>query len=335
MNSQLSPSSDLSCSEQEAWRWVMHHQKRSNDLLDQDDAFLDWLAASPQHPHLYAKAETVWYMTAIPAHALAQKDVGLLGLIKKSSKVVKLPSRRARYSSWGLASAASVLLMLWIGFGERPENWLDDFRADYLTENKLYEVSLSDGSRLTLDANTALIAQVDTQQRHLKLLRGAVWLHVQANPHLPFVVETDQGEVKVLGTDFEVRKESDQIRVTLAHGKVSVQGYAENQAAITLHPGQQTLLTHKKPSPVYSVDVEAAKSWQMGWLSFYQAPLREVIERLSPYYSGRILLLNQSLAERQVSGTFPSQNPQAALEALQAVLGFQKQELLGHLIVLH
>lgn len=335
MNSSLSsPASDLSCSEQEAWRWVMQHHKGSKVLLDQDEAFLDWLAANPQHPHLYAKAETVWYMTAIPAHSLAQKDVALLGLIKKTHRVAN-QGRRFRYASFALASAASILLMLWVGLSGNPENWLDDWQANYLTENKLYEVSLSDGSHLTLDADTALVAYVDAQQRRLKLLRGAVWLRVKSNPNLPFIVETHQGEVRVLGTDFEVRQEGEQIRVTLAQGKVSVQGFAEHQAAITLHPGQQTLLKHRMASLPYNVDVEAVKSWQMGWLSFYQVPLKEVIKRLSPYYPGRILLLNQSLAERQVSGTFPSQNPQAALEALQAVLGFQKQEFLGHLMVLH
>lgn len=44
--------------------------------------------------------------------------------------------------------------------------------------------------------------------------------------------------------------------------------------------------------------------------------------------------LNEDLGARRVSGSFPSKDPQAVLNALQAVLGFEQHSLLGRMIVL-
>jgi transmembrane sensor len=46
------------------------------------------------------------------------------------------------------------------------------------------------------------------------------------------------------------------------------------------------------------------------------------------------VLLNDELAKRTVSGSFPSKNPQAVLSSLQGVLGFEQHQVLGRLIIL-
>jgi len=45
-------------------------------------------------------------------------------------------------------------------------------------------------------------------------------------------------------------------------------------------------------------------------------------------------VLNDELAARKVSGSFPSKDPQAVLSSLQGVLGFEQHQVLGHLIIL-
>lgn len=59
-----------------------------------------------------------------------------------------------------------------------------------------------------------------------------------------------------------------------------------------------------------------------------------MVEDLRRYYPGRILLLNEDMAAKRVSGSFPSQDPVAVLNALQAVLDFEQHTLLGRVIVL-
>lgn len=61
--------------------------------------------------------------------------------------------------------------------------------------------------------------------------------------------------------------------------------------------------------------------------------MADVVKDLGRYYPGRILLLNDELGVRRVSGSFPSKDPEAVLNALQAVLGFEQHSVLGRLIV--
>ncbi|MCZ1875911.1 hypothetical protein GHB75_15215, partial [Enterococcus faecium] len=85
---------------------------------------------------------------------------------------------------------------------------------------------------------------------------------------------------------------------------------------------------------LHAVDSEPRLAWRDGWLNYYKAPLADVEQDLGRYYPGRILLLNEDLGARRVSGSFPSKDPQAVLNALQAVLGFEQHSLLGRMIVL-
>jgi transmembrane sensor len=63
-------------------------------------------------------------------------------------------------------------------------------------------------------------------------------------------------------------------------------------------------------------------------------PLANVINDLNRYYPGRIILLNDELAAKTVSGSFPSRDPQAVLAALKSVIGFEQFEALGRVIVI-
>jgi len=332
MNSSSSASS--SAQEQQAWQWLMHRQTTGS--MGYDAAFLDWLAADPAHPAAYARAEKLWAITERPAQRLADEESAVLaGYLARLATPV--PTRRRPIRQWtaGLAMAASLLLMLWIGAGGQPENWLENLQADYHTgTGEVRELTLADGSQLTLDAQTALRVQIDGNQRRVELLRGAVWFKVSHNAALPFIVHTEQGETRVLGTEFEVRRLAQETHITLASGRVAVHGLNTNPP-VMLQPGQQVKLNAQgQRGDIISVDSRAALAWKQGWLTFYQTPLREVLARLSPYYPGRILLLNEALAERRVSGSFPSTEPLLALNSLQAVLGFQQDILLGRLVIL-
>ena len=80
---------------------------------------------------------------------------------------------------------------------------------------------------------------------------------------------------------------------------------------------------------LHAVDSEAQLAWRQGWLNYYKATLADVVQDLRRYYPGRIVLLNDELAARRVSGSFPSKDPQAVLNSLQGVLGFEQHRCWG------
>lgn len=310
-----------------AWLSLLHDQPSSGDQV----TFSRWLQADPAHVEAYAQAQVLWELSEAPASRLAQEDAfalqGYLNAINSSRR-----TSRRRWSG-ALAMAACLLLMISQGAGWQPSRWVDDLGADYVSApGEVRTVTLADQSRVTLDADSAIAVDFSRGQRHIQLRRGAGFFSVTHTGE-PFVVEAQGGQARVLGTQFEVRLQPAGAQVTVLSGRVGVSA-DKGVAQQILTAGQQVAYASGSAQPLHAVDSEAQLAWHQGWLNYYKAPLADVVKDLGRYYPGRIVLLNDELAARRVSGSFPSKDPQAVLNSLQGVLGFQQHSVLGHLIIL-
>ena len=310
-----------------AWLCLLHDQPSSGDQL----TFSHWLKADPAHAEAYAQAQVLWELSESPARTLADEDAfALQGYLNAMNQ-----SRRHSIRRWSgaLAMAACLLLMMGLGAGWQPARWIDDLGADYVSApGEIRTVTLADQSRVTLDADSAIAVDFSRGERHVQLRRGAGFFSVTHTGD-PFVVDAEQGQAKVLGTQFEVRLQPQGAQVTVLSGRVGVTAkkYAEPQI---LTAGQQVAYGEGAAEKLHAVDSEAQLAWRQGWLNYYKATLAEVVQDLGRYYPGRIVLLNDELAARRISGSFPSKDPQAVLSSLQGVLGFEQHNVLGHLIIL-
>ncbi|KAF0862991.1 FecR family protein [Pseudomonas sp. LD120] len=310
-----------------AWLSLLHDQPSSGDQA----TFSQWLQADPAHVQAYAQAQVVWELSEQPARTLAAEDaIALQGLLHAMDRS-KLRTRR-RWST-GLALAASMLLAVALGAGWQPGRWVEDLGADYVSApGQVRTVTLADQSQVTLDADSAIAVDFSHGERHVQLRRGAGFFHVSHHAQ-PFVVAAGQGEARVLGTQFEVRLQTDGAQVTVLSGRVGVTA-AQDAPQQVLGAGEQMAYGNGDAQQRHSVDSEAQLAWRQGWLNYYHAPLADVVADLRRYFPGRIVLLSDELAARRVSGRFPSKDPQAVLDALQAALGFEQHHVLGRLIVL-
>jgi transmembrane sensor len=305
-------------------------------LHDQPDAadhagFSRWLHANPAHAEAYAQAQVLWELSEEPAARLAhEEDAALQALLA----AMDAPKRRAlpRWSA-GLAIAACLVLMISVGIGWQPQRWIDDFGADYVSApGQVRTVTLADQSQVTLDADSAIAVDFKSGERHVQLRRGAAFFQVKHTGQ-PFVVDAQGGETRVLGTQFEVRLQPVGAQVTVLSGKVGVSAGADHAQQL-LTAGQRISYEARGTSEPAAVDSENQLAWRQGWLNYYRTPLADVINDLSRYYPGRIVLLNDELAAKRISGSFPSHDPEAVLAGLKSVVGFEQTELFGRVIVL-
>ena len=310
-----------------AWLSLLHDQPSSGDQA----TFSQWLQADPAHIEAYAQAQVLWELSEVPARTLAREDeFALQGYLREMDRA---QGRSRRRWAAGLAMAACLLLTISMGGGWQPQRWVDDFGADYVSApGQVRTVTLADQSQVTLDADSAIAVDFTQGERHVQLRRGAGFFSV-THTGQPFVVEADSGRVQVLGTQFEVRLQPAGAQVTVLSGRVGVTPQQGANQEV-LGAGQQLAYADGVSQALHAVDSEAHLAWRQGWLNFYKQPLAEVIKDLGRYYPGRILLLNDELGARRVSGNFPSQDPQAVLNSLQGVLGFQQHQLLGRVIIL-
>jgi len=314
------------------WLSVLHDQPTVAEQM----RFSRWLKADPAHVQAYAQAQVMWEMTEEPAAKLAGEDAVALDALLKAMDTPR-PAGRSRQPlmrwSAGLAIAACLVLMVSVGLGVQPQRWIDDFGADYVSApGQIRSVMLADGSQVILDADSAVAVHFTPGARHVELRRGAAFFQVTHTGE-PFVVDGAEGETRVLGTQFEVRLQPGGAQVTVLSGRVGVKANADEPQRI-LTAGQRVSydLTHTRDPSV--VDSENQLAWRQGWLNYYRTPLAQVIDDLSRYYPGRIVVLNDRLAAKTVSGSFPSKDPLAVLAALKSVVGFEQYEALGRVIVI-
>ncbi|MDH2079659.1 FecR family protein [Pseudomonas atacamensis] len=310
-----------------AWLSLLHDRPSTGDQL----TFSQWLRADPAHAQAYAQAQVIWELSESPARTLADEDApALQGYLQAMDAPRRLPILRW---SGALALAACLLLMISLGTGWQAQRWLDDLRADHVSApGEIRTVILADQSQVTLDADSAIAVDFSHGQRRVKLIRGAAFFSVTHTGD-PFVVAAEQGEARVLGTQFEVRRQLHGAQVTVLSGRVAVTADEHGQQQI-LTAGQQVAYADGTAEKLHAVDSEAQLAWRQGWLTYYKTTLADVVEDLRRYYPGRIVLLNDELAARKVSGSFPSKDPQAVLNSLQGVLGFEQHRVLGQLIIL-
>ena len=309
-----------------AWLSVLHDQPDSGDQA----TFSRWLQADPAHAQAYAQAQVLWEMSEVAGSTLADEEALVLQRYLSS---MDAPRRRwLPCGSSGLAVAACLLMMVGVFAGWQPLRWIDDLSADYVSApGQVRTVVLADQSRVTLDADSAIAVNFSGGERHVQLRRGVAFFHVTHTGE-PFVVDADGGEARVLGTEFEVRLQPGGAQVTVLSGRVGVKA-GKNAAQQILTADQQIAYDAGVTDTVHHVDSQARLGWRSGWLSYYKTPLVDVVADLKRYYPGQIVLLNRELGARKISGSFPSQDPQAVLNSLQGVLGFEQHNVLG-LIVL-
>ncbi|QXH47765.1 FecR family protein [Pseudomonas xanthosomatis] len=309
---------------QAAMRWLGRNQQPGQA---DSAAFKRWLLQDAAHRRAYAEAEQLWQLSEAPAARLAAEQQADLA---QYLDAIRRPARTAHWRRF--AVAACLVLALGGAAGWQPQHWLQDLRADYTSGEQVRQVTLADNSQLTLDAGSAVAVDFAHGQRRVRLLRGAAYFQV-THTGAPFVVAANGGQVRVLGTQFEVREQGAGTRVTVHSGRVAVTpvpGAPPSQ----LTADQQLVYADGTAGRVEQVDSDSRLAWRQGWLNYYQVPLGQVVDDLRRYYPGRILLLDDALAQRKVSGSFPLDEPLLALDSLGKVLGFERQTVLGRFTVL-
>lgn len=324
-------------SEDIALLWVTRlAAEPDNPLLDEmrlptlEQAELQrWLRQDPANADAYASARRLWQLTAPGAARLAQEeDAALQALLLRA----RPPRRPAPRSVVSLAMAATVALAGVLALLWQPERWLEDLQADYHSApGQLRDITLADGSEVQLDGNSALDVSLTAAGRSVHLRRGAAYFHVSHNGQ-PFVVHAGDGEVRVLGTHFEVRREAAATQVSVEEGKVAVQPTGA-PAPVLLTAAQRVDYRQGQVGPLQSINPQQAFGWRQGQISFRRQPLADALAVVQRYYPARILLLNDELGARTVSGDFASNDPAAMLAAFQGLLGYSQHVLPGGTVV--
>lgn len=235
-------------------------------------------------------------------------------------------SRKRRYRSKRAATALMLLallpaLALWRS--ELPSYLLADLRtqpAQWLAHE------LPDHSRVTLSGNSALDLQYDSQQRRVRLLRGEVLVDVAHDSTRPFIVATEQGEVRALGTRFVVTRRDGATLVTMLESRVAATA-SGNPQALEVNAGEQARITRNDVQLTTTVDTRSAEdAWRHHQLVVKDQPLPAVLDQLARQFPGHMQFDREALADLRVSAVLPLDDSDRALNLLAEALPLQIRE---------
>ncbi len=267
-----------------------------------------WRAQDPRHELAWQRLQTLWSGFEPAAAVPARRAL-------KAAWSLPQRRRRSRMAVLGCVLAIGATLIYGV---TATDPWADERTS--VAERRSLE--LPDGSRLLLNAASAVEVDYSERQRRIVLRRGDVLVDVAADAHRPFVVETAQGSARALGTRYLVSYDvkAALTQVTVLESSVRVCAAAEKQACVDLQPGQRSTIDARGVSAAQTGDAEAATAWQSGQLVVDDRPVAEVLAALKPYRRGRLAFDPAALDGIRVSGVFPLDDPEQALAVLERTL---------------
>ncbi|HSX55884.1 MAG TPA: FecR domain-containing protein [Sphingomonas sp.] len=297
--------------------WVLQHDR--GDLTAAEQASFDaWLEASEAHGRAFRKANGVW-----DVFDQADADPHLTAL--RQAALATKPARRRWIPAVGagvaasLAAAAVLLpgqLQLAGGPARAPTsemaaaNGTQPAAIRFATaKGERRTVRLPDGTRVTLNTDTAVALAYTANSRLVRLTRGQALFEVAKDAGRPFTVEAAGRRVTALGTVFEVRLDPGRMKVVLVEGRVVVDRASAateplDPAPTLLKPGQALVAELGVPQRVAPVDVSSELMWREGYVSLEDAPLAAAAAEMSRYTATSIRVLDDETGRLRISGVF-------------------------------
>jgi transmembrane sensor len=223
------------------------------------------------------------------------------------------PSSRRRFISGSLSVLGVAVLAGLLG---RRCGWLPEAGELSTGTGERRDFALQDGSALTLNARSRVVPLFDSTQRLLALRSGELLVDVAKDPSRPFVVETEHGRIRALGTKFLVQHNDDSTRLVMLHSQVEV--VTASGARQVVEAGESLLFNdHGILSLQRSNGHESA--WTQGRLEVRDRPLSEVIDSLRRYRRG-IVHVSAEVADLRLSGLYPLDDSDRTLQLLERSL---------------
>ncbi len=184
------------------------------------------------------------------------------------------------------------------------------------------KLNLPDGTLVWLNAGSRIAYSQGFGVDDRKVeLQGEGYFEVRHNADVPFLVETKDLKVRVLGTKFNFRDYPDdkEVMVSLMEGKVALNNLLKNEAEAFLKPNQCVILDKKSGNmTIQSMQVNNSREWTNGYLFFDEELMTDIVKELQRSYSVKISFATDSLKDIRFYGNFVRQE-QTLEEVLNAL----------------
>lgn len=258
----------------------------------------DWLETPGNKLH-FDQFKTTWNAVN-PSKKI--RSVNKEAAWQKMSITTEAPRARQRFMGMSMratAIAASVLLatvaaILW--FQNRSATGMEIVTTLDSTKN----VTLPDNSRITMYHNTGMVIPREFDKREVTLVSGEAYFAVEKNEDKPFIVHAGFASIRVVGTEFNVTVNNDEVVVGVSEGKVLL--YTNNDS-IFVEKGMA--MSMKPTQPAEPVDMNS-NNWGYATrrLVFKDTRVSDIINAVEKTYGRSIRVSNDNVKNCTLTATF-------------------------------
>lgn len=292
-------------------------------------AVRSWIAAHPDNEKYYAQLRSVWDTSrSIAAKSEVDEQEAwrrFLHRRDKADSASRGPLKGViRPMGWLRVAALLVLgsIAAFAGYYVLvPDNAAPLLGAVHEATDAVSTDTLADGSVITLSRHASLrFSQgLFQQKRRVELRSGSVFFNVAPNPAKPFVIQSGNVTVTVLGTSFHVIRNADETTVIVESGTVKVAGLNK---VVELGARQKVTIN----TATQQFDEGAV----VGVLD--HTPLWRIAEILEAAYDVEITIANDGIRDLPMTTTLHSSTLEETLHIITETLGVTATRDGNHII---
>lgn len=298
------------------------HFKSDPDAIDKWET---WIAENPGEMHLVKEAieflDTIKIsdinISGTQTRVAEEKLLAGIAAPAEPGPAPIIPFRRRR---WFLTAVALLILAT----GAWLFNYLSDSKAELKTAyGEIKSQKLPDGSDVFLNANSQ-VSYADEWKEGTDRevwITGEAYFEVKKTPQKSrFIVHTEQFDIIVTGTQFNVVNRNGKANVMLKEGSITLKTTQGKE--IVMNPGDFIEFNKTEPAKK-DVNNENLIAWKDRKIVFENTPLCTAVDLIKEHYGVSIKLSNDSLGNSTLTGMLPNDNLDVLLEAISALNEFK------------
>jgi transmembrane sensor len=305
-----------------AAEWL--ERRVAEDWSQKDQAELDsWLAESATHKVAYMRVRAAW-----------NKADRIVVLHKAPFHPASAsPSKGVLPAAFRIAAALIVLSAIGIGAAQYLSKPDGTTYATGVGGHKT--VTLPDGTRIELNTDTSLRIALKGDQRKVVLDKGEAFFHVTHNGARPFMVMVGNHRITDIGTEFVIRREASDVKVSLVEGRAQFERADGATKPAVLMAGDVVVATANTFTVTHKAirELNETLAWRRGALIFFHTSLAQAAEEINRYNEQKVVIADADAARLQINGTFPANDVRLFGRVAHVVLGVNVENRNGEVVI--
>lgn len=270
----------------------------NQSTLEEESQILDWLDLSPENRKIFLEERNIFDTIVLNNEEQVSVKEGDSFIEKKRRKTTLWAKELLKVA----AVAAVIIGICFYYINEQKNILVSSMNTVSVPAGQRIDFTLPDGTKVSMNSMSELQYPVMFDDIRKVKLKGEAYFEVTHNEKSPFVVETKDYGVEVLGTTFNINADADNFTASLIEGKVKVFNLNNKEESFILKPNEEVALKRGKlvVQPINDFDIFR---WKDGLFCFKNTSLDKLFPQIEKYYDVKIINLSPSKStSKELSG---------------------------------